>query len=157
MKFAIQGAVTHETEMLHDAVVPFQSPEVDKLKQLLESWGFTVNLRGGGAFAIHRNEGIKVAISPKGEWEINVRGQSAHGTGAAALANTVNIAKPGKPAKGKVVPFKRDDVGSRDGILSLASTVAHLALLYRLYEMAEPKPETASEWMKRKGIPEFGR
>jgi hypothetical protein len=50
-----------------------------------------------------------------------------------------------------------DEETSRDGILSLAGKIGLLALLYRLYEFSEPKKETASEWMKRKGIPEFGK
>jgi hypothetical protein len=48
-----------------------------------------------------------------------------------------------------------DKETSRDGILSLAGKVGYLALLYRLYEMAEPKEETTREWMKRKGVPGF--
>jgi hypothetical protein len=38
---------------------------------------------------------------------------------------------------------------SRDGILSLASKIGFLALLYRLYALNEPKRETTREWMAR--------
>jgi hypothetical protein len=47
-----------------------------------------------------------------------------------------------------------DEETSRDGILALASKIGFLALLYRLYEAAEPKKETAREWVAR-NIPGF--